>query len=233
MNAMPESIQLYMAPGTCARVPAIALEEAGQSFESVVIRFLKGEHKSPAYRALNPKSKVPTLIIDGHTLTENVAILSYLAGRYPQAALLPKAGDAFESAQQIADLSYCASTLHPIVTRIRLPHFFAGEEAAYRVWKTGCEAMQDHFAFVESRLQAQSWWYGEKWSVMDGYLYWVYWRVAGAGFDVGPYPKLSDHARRMEQRPAVQRALAREDAAQATLEKEGIAFVPPPPPKPN
>ena len=64
--------KLYMAPGTCARVPSIALEEAGEAFDSVLIRFMKGEHKAPTYKSLNPKGKVPTLVIDGKELTENV-----------------------------------------------------------------------------------------------------------------------------------------------------------------
>jgi glutathione S-transferase len=233
MDAMADPIQLYMAPGTCARVPMIALEEAGESFETVVIRFLRGEHKSPAYRKLNPKGKVPTLVIDGAVLTENVAILTYLAARYPSASLLPHAESLLDRTTQLADLSYCASTLHPIVTRIRLPQFFAGSDAAFDVWQNACEAMKEPFAMIEARLGSRPWWYGDRWSVLDGYIYWIYWRVAGAGFDVAPYPKYGDHAARMEQRPAVRRALDRETVAQATLEKEGAAFVPPPPPKPR
>ncbi len=232
MSDMAAAIELYMAPGTCARVPAIALEEVGVAFEAQVIRFLKGQHKSPEYRALNPKGKVPTLVIDGEVLTETVAILAYLADRYPTAGLLPESQSTLERARQLADLSYCASTLHPIVTRIRLPQFFAGEASAYAVWQAGCSAMQEHFAMIDARLAAQPWWYGDVWSVVDGYLYWVYWRVAGAGFDIAPHPNYSAHAARSEQRPAVRRALDREKAAQAILEREGLAFVPPPPPAP-
>lgn len=221
-------IKLYMAPGTCARVPSITLEEAGVDFETVVIRFLKGEHKSPEYRRLNPKGKVPTLFIGGETLTENVAIAVYLADRYPGAALLPQAANALQRCRIVADLSYCAATLHPIVTRIRVPQFFAGDEAAGRVWQKGCEAMKDHFELIDSRLGDRPWWYGDGWTIMDAYLYWIYWRVAGADFDVGPYPRYRDHAARMEERPAVQRALRREADAQSILEKEGLAWMPPP-----
>lgn len=219
--------RLYMAPGTCARVPSIALEEAGAEFDTLVVRFMTGEHRSPEFRKLNPKAKVPTLAIDGQVLTENVAIALYLAERFPAAGLLPKATTLPDRTRQVADLSYCAATLHPIVTRIRMPHFFAGKEAAFAVWQNGCEAMQDHFALIEQRLEVGPWWYGDAWSVMDAYLYWIYWRVAGADFDVTPYPRFSDHAERMEQRPAVRRALQREADAQAILEKEGLAFVPP------
>lgn len=224
-------IKLYMAPGTCARVPAIALEEAGETFETVVVRFMKGEHKSAEYRRLNPKGKVPTLVIDGEVLTENVAILTYLAERYPDASLMPKAEGPLERARHLADLSYCASTLHPIVTRIRLPHFYAGEQTAGRVWQIGCDAMKEHFEQIDARLGDRPWWYGSDWSIMDAYLYWVSWRVAGAEFDVDAYPNIRRHGDRMEQRPAVRRALDREAAAQAVLEKEGLSFVPPAPVK--
>ncbi|HKX56039.1 MAG TPA: glutathione S-transferase N-terminal domain-containing protein, partial [Xanthomonadales bacterium] len=85
--------QLYMAPGTCARVSSICLEELGLDFETVVIRFMRGEHKSPDYKKLNPKGKVPTLVIDGESLTENVAIISYLNERFAEARLMPEAAD--------------------------------------------------------------------------------------------------------------------------------------------
>ena len=223
-------IVLYSAPGSCSRVATIALEEAGVSFESRVVRFMKGEHKSPDYKKHNPKGKVPALIVDGEALTENVAILSYIAEIFPEARLLPPVQSALEKARQIADLSFCSSTLHPIVTRIRMPQFFAGQEGAEAVYAAGREAMREYFLLIEDRLAAGPWWYGEDWSVMDAYLYWVFWRVEGAGFSTKDYPRYGEHARRMEGRPAVQRALEREAAMIAALESEGLNFRPPPPP---
>jgi glutathione S-transferase len=217
-----------MAPGTCARVPSICLEEAGQDFETVLIRFLRGEHKSPDYKKLNPKGKVPTLVIDGEVLTENVAIATYLSDRFPDAQLLPETSDSLIRARQLADLSFCSATLHPIVTRIRMPQFFASEDAAQSVWEKGCGALTEFFEYIENRLTGQPWWYGNQWSAMDAYLYWVFWRVEGADFDVTPFPHFKDHCRRMEERPAVQRAWQRENAATAQLEAEGLNFKPPP-----
>ncbi|NHN39134.1 glutathione S-transferase family protein [Pseudomaricurvus alcaniphilus] len=219
--------QLYMAPGTCARVPSICLEEAGQDFETVLIRFMQGEHKSPDFKKLNPKGKVPTLVIDGEALTENVAIITYLNERFPEAQLMPEAADALARARQIADLCFCSATLHPIVTRIRMPHFFASEAAAQSIWEKGCSAMTEFFSLIENRLTDQPWWYGDQWSAMDAYLYWVFWRVEGADFDVTPFPRFKDHSKRMEERPAVQRAWQRERAAMAQLEAEGLTFKPP------
>jgi glutathione S-transferase len=218
---------LYTAPYTCGRVAAVALEEAGVEFETSLVRFMKGEHKSPEFRRINPKGKVPALAIDGEILTENVAILSYLAERFPQANLLPPARGAADRANQLADLCFCSATLHPLVTRIRMPMFFAGPEHAAIVKHTAEQAIDEYFQLVEDRLGHGPWWYGRQWSVMDGYLYWVFWRVDGAGYDTARFPRFVAHARAMAQRPAVIRALAREEQAQAQLEAEGLAFVPP------
>ena len=82
--------------------------------------------------------------------------------------------------------------------------------------------MEEFFGLIESRLTDQPWWYGDQWTAMDAYLYWVFWRVEGADFDVTPYPRFKDHSRRVEERPAVQRTLAREKAAESQLEAEGL-----------
>lgn len=223
-------IALYMAPGTCARVTAIALEELGLDFETRVVRFRRGEHKSPEYTRLNPKGKVPTLVHHGDILTENVAILSFLDECY--GGLNPAVDGAMARARLVSDLCFCAATLHPIVTRIRMPMFFAGEENAVAVKVAGCRAMDEYFQLIEDRLNKHRWWYGEQWAAMDAYLYWVFWRVEGAGYDVNRFPAYTAHARAMEARPAVQRAQAREEIAQAILEKEGLAFSPPEVPLP-
>lgn len=221
------NIQLYMAPGTCGRVSCIALEETGEEFETVLVRFMRGEHKSPEFKKLNPKGKVPTLVIDGEPLTENVAILTHLNIRYPDARLLPRPDGEMDQVRQLADLCFCAATLHPIVTRIRMPTFFAGDDAAKNVWQKGCEAMVEYFNLIDQRLDDRPWWYGDEWSIMDAYLFWVYWRCAGAEFDTGPYGNFQGHFERMEARPSTQRAVAREAEMQAQLEAEGLAFTPP------
>jgi glutathione S-transferase len=223
-------ITLFIAPGSCSRVPLIALAETGQPFETRVVRFLKGEHKSPDYKRMNPKGKVPAIVVDGAPLTENVAIIAYLNRLFPAAELLPPTIDPLEQASQIADLCFCSATLHPLVTRIRMSHLFAAPEAVQSVWEKGAAGMREYFELIEDRLAAGDWWYGARWSAMDAYLYWVFWRVEGANFDVTPYPHFTAHARRMEARPSVQRALAIEAEAAAQLEAEGLTFIPPPPP---
>jgi glutathione S-transferase len=226
------AVTLFTAPGTCARVVAIGLVEAEVPFEAQLVRFMAGEHRSADFLAVNPLGKVPALRIDGTVIVENTAIVRYLARRFPQAVLMPPVINDLEDAQQVSDLCYCAATLHPIVTRIRIPTFFADTlEAQASVYRRAVEAMVHSLALAERRLQDRSWWYGEAWSLMDAYLNWVWFRITGAGFDASPFPALSDHDRRMAERPAVQRALEIEAEMEAQLEAEGLRFRPPAPPR--
>lgn len=218
---------LYAAPGTCARVPLIALNQAGADFDVALVRFMNGAHRAPAYLALNPKGKVPLLLAGDMPISENVAIARYLAARFPEAGLLPKAADPLKDAAITADLAFCAATLHPLVTRIRMPVLMVeGDEAAASVRARGIEAMRPMAKVVEDRLGNGPWWYGSDWSVLDAYFYWVWFRITGAGFPPADYPIWAAHAARMETRPAVQRTLAQEAEMSATLEAEGLAFRP-------
>lgn len=217
-------ITLHFAPDTCARVPLIALEEIGCAFSLEIVAFMKGQHRSPEYLKLNPSGKVPTLIIDGSPLTENVAILSWLAETFPDAALLP-CGDAMMRIGQLSDLAYCASGLHPIVTRLRIPHFFCDlPEARQRVFDMAASAMRLHFAIIDARLSASRFWYGDTYSIVDAYINWVWFRVTGTEFDASEYPNFARHDADIKRRPAVQRALARNAEVAACLADQGLAI---------
>ncbi len=213
--------RLYASPGACSRVPMIALEEAGAEFEVALIRFMNGAHKRPEYLALNPKGKVPCLITPDGPLTENPAIALYLAAQFD--GLLPPAGTAMDQARITADLVFCSATLHPIVSRMRVPMFIAdGAAAIASVTEKAAAAMAPMARLIDDRLSDGPWWYGGDWSIMDAYIFWVWTRIAGGDFPTEPYPNWAAHAARMTARPAVIRALARDAALQSTLEAEGL-----------
>ena len=77
-------LTLYYAPIACSLVPLITLNESGAPFDVHPVLLAKGQQKTPEYLKLNPKGKVPALAIDGDVLTENVAILSWIAGQFPE-----------------------------------------------------------------------------------------------------------------------------------------------------
>ena len=217
-------IVLYFAPDSCARVPLIALEEIGQPYRIEVVAFMKAQHRSEEYLALNPKGKVPTLVADGNVLTENVAILSWLSERFPEARLLPPATDSWSRAQQVSDLAYCASGLHPLVTRLRIPQFFCDvPQGADRVFAMAETAMRPNFAWIDRRLAVQRWWYGEQWSIVDAYINWVWFRVTGTAFDGSSYMNFARHDDDMRKRPAVGRALRKSSEVAEQLAAQGLA----------
>ena len=224
---MPE-LKLFVAPNTCARVPTIALEEIGVPFETSLIRTAANQQNSPAFLKVNPKGKVPTLLIDGTPLTENVAILSWLAATYPDAHLMPATDDRLERLQQTADLAFFAGTVHPVVTRIAMPMKMIPDAArSFEIVRPkGVEDMSKIMTMIEARLANGPWWYGDSWSLVDGYLFWVWGRITGVGFDGSAFPNIQRHFSLSTERPAVRRAMAREDANIEILKSENLFMAP-------
>src|SRR5271166_714715 len=81
---------LYYAPNACSLVPYVTLTEAGALFEVHPLNFRKSQHMTPEYLQLNPKHKVPVLVIDGAPLTENVAIQSGSLGIFRRRSCFPR-----------------------------------------------------------------------------------------------------------------------------------------------
>jgi maleylacetoacetate isomerase len=90
----------------------IGLNLKGIEYESRPINLLEGEQKSDEYRALNPQGFVPMLEIDGHRLTQSLAILNYLDLRFPTQPLLP--ARAAERAHVVAMAMMVACDIHPL-----------------------------------------------------------------------------------------------------------------------
>ena len=122
---------LYFAPGTCARVSLIALEETGHPFETRVVAFMRGDHRAPDFLAHNPAGKVPVLIAEGVAMAQNIAILTYLARRFPEARLLPVATDNESATALLSRLAWFSADLHPIVTRIRMPQLICDQASGH------------------------------------------------------------------------------------------------------
>src|SRR4051812_42572873 len=112
-------IVLYYAPIACSLVPYVTLTEAGANFEVRPVNLRKGQQNTPDYLRLNPKHKVPVLMVDGQALTENVAIHQWIARTFPAAKLLPS--DPWQELQAVSLMSWCASGIHPFLARINAP----------------------------------------------------------------------------------------------------------------
>ncbi|WP_199031197.1 glutathione S-transferase family protein [Ralstonia sp. ASV6] len=89
---------LYHSPRSRSRGVRMLLEELGADYELRPFDLSTGEHKTPAFLALNPLGKVPTLCRGDEVVTEQVAIYLYAAELYPEAGLSPAVGDPLRGA---------------------------------------------------------------------------------------------------------------------------------------
>ena len=85
---MAEDLVFYTNPMSRGRIVRWMLEEVGQPYQTQILDYAQGL-KSPAYLAINPMGKVPTLVHGGTVVTECAAICAYLAEAFPQAGLAP------------------------------------------------------------------------------------------------------------------------------------------------
>ena len=90
----------------------IALNLKGVRYTSVPTSLLDGEHKSPDYVARNPQGFVPMLSIDGHDLTQSLAIIDYLDAHYPDPAMV--SSNPTDRAKTLAQALIIAADIHPI-----------------------------------------------------------------------------------------------------------------------
>jgi glutathione S-transferase len=210
------TLTLYYSPGACSLAPHIALEETGIAYEAHRINFAATEQRSPDYLAINPKGRVPALDDNGFVVTENPAILRYIARQVPSADLWPT--DPRDEAHCAEWLAWCSCTVHPAYAHIRRSERYAtGEAAQAEVQAKGREACHALWTEIEGKLAHGPWAVGGHYSVADPYLFvfWNWGRGSVLAYDMAAdFPNWTAHARRMAERPAVQRV----------LEQEGIAL---------
>jgi glutathione S-transferase len=191
-------MKLYLAPGACSLADHIAMHEAGLEFDRIRVDLrTKRAEGGEDFNAINPKGYVPALVLDnGQLLTENVAILCWVAEHAP--ALAP--GGELGRIRLIEMLAFIATELHKPFVRLFFPTSDAEEQAAQ-------DAIRKRFGFLADRLHGD-YLFGSECSVADGYLYVMLRWARMKGLDVPePLPAFSD---RMETRPAVRLALQHE-----------------------
>ncbi len=87
------TLTLYHSPNTRSSGTRVLLDELGVDYRLHVLNMQAGEHRDPAYLAVNPMGKVPAIVHDGALVTEQGAIYLYLADAFPAAGLAPPIGD--------------------------------------------------------------------------------------------------------------------------------------------
>jgi glutathione S-transferase len=200
-------MDLYFAPLACTLATRITLYEAGAQAGFIQVdtkrkRLLDGSD----FYSINALGQVPVLRTDeGWLLTENTAILPYVADQFPSAQLAPPAGSA-ERAKLQQWLGFVSTELHKAVFVPLLDPQATSEVRDYARRKVASRlgVLQEHLDKREFLL--------DRFTVADAYLFAVLNWAQYCGVDLAQWPAVDAYYRRVAQRPEVARALAEEVA---------------------
>jgi len=203
-------MKLYSKPGACSTADHIALQWTGQPFE---VELLTAERmKAPEFLKINPTGAVPALVDGDFVLTQNAAIMGYIADSFPQARL---AGDGSprQRAEATRWLCFVNSDLHPAFVPLFSPAKFLADASQHDALKaTARTRLRGLYEQAERQLAGKDWLAGFR-SFADPYLY-ITLRWAGAvGVDLSGLDHLAAFKARMETDAGVQAALKAEGLA--------------------
>lgn len=202
-------MKLYTSPGACSLADHIALQWSGQPFEAQVVT--RDERKSPWFLALNPAGAVPVFEDDGWVLTQNAAILNYLADAFPDAKL---GGDGSPRSRAEVNrwLAFLNADVHPAFHPFFGSTAYLGEDAATKTKEAAGKKLRGYFERADAQLAGKDWLAGSR-SIADPYLYVVTRWAKAQGIDLSGLSNLETFFERM----------AADAGVQAALKAEGLA----------
>jgi glutathione S-transferase len=201
-------MDLYFSPLACSMATRIALYEAGAdaTYLEVDPQAKRVRADGSDFHAINPLGLVPTLRTDdGTILTENAAILQYVAGQFSDAGI--GAGPGIERSKLQQWLCFIGTELHKGLFAPLLSKTAPAEAKAYALEK-GLSRLD----YLDRHLEGREFLL-DRFSVADAYLVTVInWTMATPPIDLPKWPNLKAYYERTRARPSIARALAEEFA---------------------
>ncbi len=161
---LEEELVFYTNPMSRGRVARWMLEEVGQPYRTELLDF-GTSMKAPAYLAINPMGKVPSLVHRGTVITENAAICAYLADAFPETELAPPPGDLLRG-PYYRWLFFAAGPLESAATNKAL----GLEVPADRKGVAGYGSLADVLSTLERELSDRDYIVGDEFTAADVYL---------------------------------------------------------------
>jgi glutathione S-transferase len=201
-------LTLYYAPIACSLVSYITLTEAGADFSVRPLNFGRREHHEPEFLKINPRHRVPVLLIDGQPLLETLAIQLWVARQFPAARLLPE--DPMQQLQAVSRMAWCASGIHPCLTPNALPERYCDlPESEESVRRCARKLLVENYRVADGLLAGRDWFF-EHFTAVDAYFFWCFRRGRQFGLDVSAFEHCLAHFDRMSERASVRQLLAYE-----------------------
>lgn len=203
-DARPQNVKFYYSPGSRAATVLWMLEELGAPYDIELINLKANAQHAPAYLAINPMGKVPAIAHNGAVVTETAAICCYLADAFPHAGLAPAIGDPLRG-PYLKWLFYGPSCIEPAMIDK------AGDRSPTPRGMTGWGSYDLVIETLRDALgKASPYILGERFTTPDVVIGSTL--RFGMGFKIIPeLPEFVAYAKRLEERPALQRQLAIEN----------------------
>jgi len=192
-------MKLYYSPAACSMASHILLNEWNipHATESVDLRTHKTS-KGEDFYAINPKGYVPALTLDnGYTLTENIAILSYLSDSKGTVK-----GDRYQFLEWLAFIS---TELHKGIGSL-----FGYKEGPQEVVRAIKEKVAKRLKWVDEKLGSKEYAVGDAFSAVDAYLVTVLNWCSILKIDLSPHKNIDAYLKRQLTRPSVQKTMQQE-----------------------
>lgn len=201
--------KLYYSPGACSFASHIALEELGLPYETQKVSLADGDQRKPEYLKINPRGRVPALVVDGHVMTENVGILTYIAGGHPKAGLWPET--TWDQAKAISTMAWLSNTVHTTYAHTFRAERYADDPAAQEAIKVKARtSYEGYLKEIDALLEGRQWAIGNHYTVVDGYLLVFYRWGNRSKMNVQGLKNYSALMQRVLARPAVKKVMADE-----------------------
>ncbi len=197
----------YYSKNSSAVSAHILLEEVGAVYQTVEVPIAEGKHKEPAFLSINPKGRIPALAVGDRVITENPAILTFLAEAHAGAGVLPD--DPVARARVHEVNAFLSSTAHVAYAHFRRGARWADDPAAIQSMQAkAAQNLRDTARVVEDHYIEGPFVLGPAYSIADPYLFLMHRWLAKVGVDLADYPHLAAHQAAVAARPATQRVLA-------------------------
>lgn len=203
-------MKLYYSPGACSLADHIALEWIGKPY--IAQKMTKEGIKTPEFLKLNPAGAVPVFEDNGWVLTQNAAILNYLADTNPEAKL---GGDGTPKGRAEVNrwLTFFNADVHPSFHPLFGSTGYLGDEAAEKTKENSRKKLRGYFERVDKQLAGRDWIAGSR-SIADPYLFVMLRWAKAMKVDLSGLDNLVKFEQRMRADAAVQRVLKDEGVDQ-------------------
>ena len=203
-------MKLYTKPGACSLADHIALRWIGAPFDVQVMD--AAALKSAEYLKLNPAGNVPALEVDGWVLTQNAAILNFLADSFPESGL---GGDGTPKNRAEINrwLAFVNADVHPSFLPMFGSTSYLGDEAMIEKSKDNArQKLRGLFQRADAQLAGKDWLTGAR-SIADPYLFVTLRWAKGTEVDLSGLDNLERFFQQMSADADVQQALKAEGLA--------------------